>query len=240
MTHLDLFAGAGGASWFGKLIGARCVGYVENDEYCQQVIRARIRDGIFDDAPIFSDVRTFDGLPYRGRVDLITAGFPCQPFSCAGKRQGEADERNLWPDTIRIVREVRPHWAIFENVAALATHRYFGTILSDIQAAGYELRRSPQIIGADEVGANHERLRLYIAACSDSTGGGWSQGRVGRSEESRNEPKRLGQTNPWGKWPFPPDAFRVSYGLAHREQRLRALGNGWIPAVAAEFWRRVI
>lgn len=88
MTHLDLFAGAGGASWFGKLIGATTVGYVENDKYCQQVLRARIKDGIFDDAPIFDDVRTFDGLPYRGRVDLITAGFPCQPFSCAGKRQG--------------------------------------------------------------------------------------------------------------------------------------------------------
>lgn len=239
MTHLDLFAGAGGASWFGKLIGAKCVGYVESDEYCQKVIRARIRDGIFDDAPIFSDVRTFDGLPYRGRVDLLTAGFPCQPFSCAGKRQGEADERNMWPDTIRIIREVRPGIAMLENVAALATHSYFGTILQDLHAAGYELPRPPSIIGADEVGAPHERLRIYWLA-ADAESERRRSGRNDKPEEPHHDTERLGKKKSWGGWPLSPDSFRSSYGVANRVNRLRALGNGWVPAVAYEFWQRMM
>ena len=75
MNYLSLFSGAGGFEWFGKLMGWRCVGYVEKDEYCQDVLRQRIRDGVFDDAPIFPDVRMFDGLPFRSKVDLVTAGF---------------------------------------------------------------------------------------------------------------------------------------------------------------------
>jgi DNA (cytosine-5)-methyltransferase 1 len=127
LTELSLFSGAGGGLLGTKILGWQTIGYVEKDKYCQNVLRARIRDGFLDDAPIFSDIRTFDGLQYRERVDIITAGFPCQPFSVAGRRKGSNDDRNMWPDTIRVIREVNPRMAFLENVPGLlGKHGYFG------------------------------------------------------------------------------------------------------------------
>jgi len=169
MNVMDLFAGIGGASYAGKLIGGwRTVCYVEWDKYCQQVIQARIRDGIFDDAPIWDDVQTFDGAPWLGLVDIITAGFPCQPFSVAGKQQGESDERNMWPDTIRIIGEVRPRFAFLENVPALIASGYFGRILGDLSEIGYDCRWT--IVSAADVGAPHLRKRLWILAYPNEYG----------------------------------------------------------------------
>ncbi len=112
MNELSLFTGAGGGLLGSRMLGWRTVGYVEWDDYCQRVLAARINDGLLDPAPIFGDVRTFvcDGYAasYQGMVDVVTAGFPCQPFSVAGKRAGEADERNMWPATLDFIRIVRP------------------------------------------------------------------------------------------------------------------------------------
>ena len=125
---LDCFSGYGGFALGLRLAypdsDFRTVAYIEWDKYCQQVIQARIKDGHLDDAPIWGgDIREFDGKPWRGVVDIITASFPCQPFSNAGKREGEFDSkgRNLWPDTLRIIREVEPRLVILENVPGLAT-----------------------------------------------------------------------------------------------------------------------
>ena len=108
LNELSLFTGYGGFSLGLRLAGVptRTVGYVEIDKYCQQLIQARIKDGFLDDAPIWPDICAFDGEQCRGVVDIITAGFPCQPHSVAGQRRGEADERNLWPDTLRVIRDV--------------------------------------------------------------------------------------------------------------------------------------
>lgn len=293
MTHLDLFAGGGGAAWFGKLIGAKCVGYVEKDEYCKRIIRARIRDGIFDDAPIFDDVRTFDGRPYSGRVDLITAGFPCQPFSCAGKRQGESDERNMWPDTVRILREVRPRHAILENVPGLFTTDYIQTVFGDLAAAGFDAEW--EVVSAADVGAPHLRKRLWIlatdshrprrgetkeriAASSDSSESradgqaefmadsddpqewrtrnaemarpreteAWTFYQSQRTSDSKHSRESGGTIRSRSRnanadwWSVEPRMGRVADGVANRVNRLRSLGNGWVPAVAFEFWKRVI
>lgn len=121
--ELSLFSGAGGGLLGTKLLGWRPVCYVEKDPYCQRVLQARIRDGYLDDAPIWDDINTFDGRRWRGCVDIVTAGFPCQPFSMAGRRKGDSDERNLWPDTVRVIREVGPRVVLLENVAGLLTHR---------------------------------------------------------------------------------------------------------------------
>ncbi len=172
--ELSLFSGAGGGLLGTKLLGWRAVCYVEWDKYCQRVLQARIADGYLDDAPIWDDVRTFDGSAWRGCVDVITAGFPCQPFSVAGQRKGAADERNLWPDTIRIIREVGPEVVLLENVPGLFAHQYFGTILGDLAESGFDVQW--RCLSAAEVGASHIRARLWFLAYTNSTRGGRSAG----------------------------------------------------------------
>lgn len=166
MRELSLFCGAGGGLLGTCLLGWRPVGYVEQNDYCQRVIAARIADRILPDAPIFGDVRAFirDGYAasYQGMVDVITAGFPCQPFSVAGKRKGGTDKRNLWPATIQCIRLVRPRYALLENVPGLLVHRYFGTILRTLAESGYSA--SWRVLSAAECGAPHKRARLWIVA----------------------------------------------------------------------------
>lgn len=128
MKELSLFTGAGGGLLGTKLLGWTHIGYVEKNEYCQRIIRARIDDGIINKAPIFTDVREFiqsgAARQYRGIADVVTAGFPCQPFSVAGKQAGEEDPRNMWPETIAVIRAVQPKYAFLENVPGLLAHEY--------------------------------------------------------------------------------------------------------------------
>ena len=135
MNELALFAGAGGGLLATHhLLGWRCVGYVEMAEYPCKVLEERINDGLLSPAPIFQmHTRDFIRLglaeKYRDVADVITAGFPCQPFSGAGLMLGELDERNGWPDTIAIIRLVRPHYVLLENVAKLTANVTRGTDL---------------------------------------------------------------------------------------------------------------
>lgn len=119
LTHISLFSGGGGeliaSQW---LHGWRTVCYVEYHQPAAENIIRRIREGFLDDAPVWDDVRTFNGRAWRG-VDIVTGGFPCQPFSVAGKQLGIADPRNMWPDTIRCIREIRPRYVLLENVPGL-------------------------------------------------------------------------------------------------------------------------
>lgn len=273
MNELALFAGAGGGLLATKhLLGWRTVCYVERDAYCSEVLKARIRDGLLDDAPIWDDARTFDGRPWRGCVDIVTAGFPCQPFSVAGQQKAADDERNLWPDTVRILREVRPRWALLENVPGLlaGSHGYFGQILRDLAESGFDA--GWKVLSAAEVGAPHRRDRLWIVAHAASQGslpgahtGGDSKTtgggpRLQQSERSRSDvphaicpgleeqpcqpgddgaertPAKRGR-NGRGWWGTEPDVGRLADGVANRVDRLRALGNGQVPAVAATAWR---
>ena len=172
MRELSLFSGAGGGLLGTKLLGWRSVGYVEWDGYCQAVLEARICDGVLDFAPIFGDIRAFlrDGWAdrYRGLVDVVTAGFPCQPFSVAGKRKACGDERNLWPETAEVLQRVQPAFALLENVPGLLSARsadgrhYFGTVLGDLAALGFHAEWG--VLGAADVGAPHLRKRLWILA----------------------------------------------------------------------------
>lgn len=172
MNELSLFSGAGGGILGSKLLGWRTIGYVEYERYCQQVLRQRISDGILDAAPIFGDIRKFvsEGYAelYHGMVDVLTGGFPCQPFSVAGKGLGEADPRNMWPATVEVLRIVRPRYALFENVPGLLQKTYFRTILREIAESGYDCRWG--VLGASDVGANHRRKRLWILAYTPSGG----------------------------------------------------------------------
>ena len=160
LNELALFAGAGGGILGGHLLGWRTVCAVEKAPYRREVLLRRQRDGVLPVFPIWDDVRTFDGEPWSGLVDVVSAGFPCQPFSVAGKQRGADDERNGWPDTIRIIRQVQPRFAFLENVPGLLSSGYFGRVLGDLAEAGYDAVWT--VLGADDAGAPHRRKRLWI------------------------------------------------------------------------------
>jgi len=234
MKELSLFSGAGGGLLGTHLLGWRPIGYVEWDDYCQQVIAARIKDGILPEAPIFGDLRVFIGegyaRAYQGMVDVITAGFPCQPFSAAGKRRGENDERNMWPSTVECIRVVRPRYCLLENVPGLLSSQYFGTILGDLAESGYDARW--RVLSAAEMGAPHRRDRLWIVATDTHQERGQRSTKIGEFGVGYAE------LDP-AKWRGVVESTNVRSddGLAHRVDRLKALGNGQVPAVVAAVWR---
>ena len=249
--ELALFAGAGGGQLGGKLLGWRTVCYVERQSYAVEVLKARIRDGWLDDAPIWDDARTFDGRPWSGLVDIVSAGFPCQPWSAAGKQRGERDERNLWPDTLRIIREVKPEWVLLENVARLLSYAYVRRIFGDLAESGYDAEWD--CIPACAVGAPHIRDRVWIVAhtnadkqqyegCSQAERGTATAELSADSEYDQvlfNE-QRYGESNAdvdgndW--WSIEPGLGRVAHGVARRVDRLTAIGNGQVPAVVRFAW----
>jgi len=276
MRHLSLFTGAGGGELGAILNGWHTVGYVEWDDYCQRVLAQRIKDGILPEAPIFCDVRAFisEGYAnaYQGMVDVVSGGFPCQPFSTAGKRKGADDKRNMWPATLECLRRVRPHWALLENVPGLCPSArgggYFKTILRDLAEAGYDARWT--VLGADDVGARHRRKRIWIVAYSiNGINRGWArsyretdevqeinrqkicsgmscgtseisntakQGLEGQKPEGEFSGKESGLPAECNWWATEPTLGRVAHGVADRVDRLKSIGNGQVPQVAATAW----
>jgi DNA (cytosine-5)-methyltransferase 1 len=163
MRILSLFSGIGGMDLGIKLVlpQARTIAYCEADGYCQRVLHARMRDGSLDAAPLHGDARTFDGRPWRGCVDMVVGGFPCQPVSLAGKRRGTADERWLWPEFARIIGEVRPRYVYVENVAAI-TVRGVDAVLGSLAELRYDAEWL--CLSASAVGAPHRRNRWFCLA----------------------------------------------------------------------------
>jgi DNA (cytosine-5)-methyltransferase 1 len=163
MHVLSLCSGAGGLD-LGLQIAMPCVraiGLVERDAFAAAILVARMHDRSLDDAPIWDDVGTFDGRPWRGAVDVVTAGYPCQPFSVAGKRLCTEDPRHLWPHVARIIGECEPPFVFLENVA----HHLrlgFPEVASGLVGMGYKLAAG--LFTAAEVGAPHRRERLFILA----------------------------------------------------------------------------
>jgi DNA (cytosine-5)-methyltransferase 1 len=162
MNELALFAGAGGGILGGKLLGWRTVCAVEWEQYPACVLAARQNDGLLPPFPIWDDVQTFDGKPWRGIVDVISGGFPCQDISVAGKGDGLDGERSgMWKEMARIIGEVRPQYAFVEN-SPMLTSRGLGTILADLASMGFDAEWG--VLSAADVGANHKRERIWILA----------------------------------------------------------------------------
>jgi len=173
VRELHLFAGAGGGLHAANLLGHTPVCAVEIEPYCRQVLRERQADGTFPPFPVFDDVKTFDGKPWRGIVDVVCGGFPCQPWSSAGKRKGTDDPRHLWPEMARVISEARPRYVFAENVNIKA----FAEPWRDLRAMGY--RVPPALcLSAEDVGAPHLRKRWWLLA-SDTN-----------RDELRDEPRR--------------------------------------------------
>ena len=182
LNILDCFSGYGGFALGLRLAypdaDFRTVCYIEWDRYCQQVIQARIEDGHLDDAPIWDDIKSFDGRPWRGTVDILSAGFPCQPHSNAGLRKvarGLSDDRDLWPDTLRVISEVGPKYAILENVPGILVGNgerpaYGGTVVGQLSEIGYDAVW--RVISAASAGAPHLRNRWWLVAYPNADIGG--------------------------------------------------------------------
>ena len=235
MNELALFAGAGGGILGGKLLGWRTVCAVEWEPYPASVLAARQNDGILPAFPIWDDVRTFDGRPWRGIVDVVSGGFPCQDISAAGKGAGIDGERSgMWKEMARVVCEVRPEWVFVEN-SPMLTIRGLGTVLRDLAEIGFDAAWT--VLSAADVGAPHLRERIWIVAHSCE---------IGRS--SPEAIKELGRIRPsigsvatewWTREPgeTPREAERglggVADGLAARVDEIKAAGNGQVPLVAA-------
>jgi DNA (cytosine-5)-methyltransferase 1 len=313
LNELALFAGAGGGILGGKLLGWRTVCAVEIDAYAASVLCARQNDGILAPFPIWDDVRTFDGRPWRGVVDVVSGGFPCQDISAAGKGAGIDGERSgLWSEFARIIREVGPRFVFVEN-SPMLTSRGLGRVLGDLAEMGYDARWG--VLGAADAGAPHQRDRIWIRAVANAdcmrglqsqkrernkrrrAGNGCKRERetlahtnckheqgdineytdqINRSipgkrqtgsrgpsavevpdtmrfgcgqmefdnekgahgERPASEARECsihGGCSSW--WSAEPAVGRVAHGVAYRVDRLKAIGNGQVSAVAALAWK---
>jgi len=290
MNGMALCAGVGGLELGLRLALGRAyqtVCYCEREAFAASRLVARMESAHLDRAPVWDDLKTFDGTAWRGCVDLVSAGYPCQPWSVAGKRLGKRDPRHLWPEVRRIVEEVQPYACFFENVPG-HLRLGFPDVRRDLQELGYRVEAG--LWSSRGVGAPHFRRRLFILAVADATEprrkepvgpgecAGTTEGRAGMEHgperlccnmadtegggqrELRESSGRDGQPDGGGilvpgyRPPGPGDADAwadvlavrqdlapalkscvcgVAHGLADRADRLRAVGNGVDPVVAA-------
>ncbi len=193
MRELALFAGGGGGIWGSLLLGHTTVCAVEIVEANRRILLQRQLDGMFPRFPIWDDVRSFNGHEWRGKVDIVSGGFPCQDISCAGKGAGIDGERSgLWSEMARIIGEVRPRYAFVENSPMIVT-RGLDRVLCDLAAMGLDAEWG--VVSAADVGAPHLRERIWILAHSDGCGRGErrprrfdkkTKGMVAKREEDSN------------------------------------------------------
>lgn len=223
MNELHLFAGAGGGLLASHLLGINTVCAVERDDYCQHVLIQRQNEGVLSPFPIWDDVRTFRGEPWRGTVDLVSGGFPCQAFSSAASGRNVAS-KDLWCEMRRIIGEVRPHLVFAENVSEKAILRAQEDLLED----GYNsiFRK----ISCADMGADHIRERFWLLAYTDM------YRQLCRAEYAKTQVVPQFRA---GVWTTIPDELRVDDGVAHRVDRLKAIGNGQVPIVAATAFLRL-
>lgn len=235
MNELHLFAGAGGGILAGQLLGHRCICAVELEPYAQAVLVARQNDGTFPPFPIWDDIRTFDGKPWRGLVDLVAGGFPCQDVSAAGTGEGLDGERSgLWAHMARIIREVRPQRVEVEN-SPMLTSRGLGRVLGDLAEMGFDAEYG--VLSAADTGAPHLRERIWILAnarrgrCGESHGRQVEQPRraeIERGSEAladTDKERRDGRAGEqWEGWRVELEdrGENVAYAVREREQGIIA------------------
>jgi len=297
VNELALFTGTGGGILGGKLLGWRTVCAVEIEPYAAEVLMARQNDGSLEPFPIWDDIKTFEGTPWRGIVDVVSGGFPCQDISSAGKGAGiEGEQSGLWMEMARIVGEVRPEYAFVENSPRL-TARGLGRVLGDLSQMGFDAEWG--VVGAEDAiwfaghpAVDHERKRIWILGKNANPDGarretlgvceqgepqisgtclrgpsvahttrilkGWEEQWAQRERTRESGQPVAGPATPdgngsrfeeqWGPsgepsehaalergswWESEPDVGRVAHGVANRVDRLKAIGNGQVPAVAA-------
>jgi len=193
LNELALFAGAGGGILGGKLLGWRTVCAVEWEAYPASVLLARQNDEILPPFPIWDDVQTFDGKPWRGIVDVVSGGFPCQDISAAGKGAGIEGERSgMWKEMARIISEVRPQYAFIEN-SPMLTIRGLESVLADLARMGFDAEWG--VLSAADVGANHLRKRIWIVAKDTQQHRFFSHTEHNRDRWGQQQPQSIEEKN---------------------------------------------
>ena len=242
MNELHLFAGAGGGILGGLLLGHRPLCAVEFDAHARGVLLARQKDGLLPRFPIWDDVCTFDGKPWRGKVDIVCGGFPCQDISSAGKGAGlDGEKSGLWKEMQRIIHEIRPQYIFAEN-SPLLVGRGLATVLCDLAEMGYDARWC--VLGASTFGGWHLRERCWVLAYPTERGGarGETQEIDGCNSNSRRLQAKILQRAWDGRergfyWESEPGVGRMADGVADGvDKRLSRIGNGQVPIVAAAAW----
>jgi DNA (cytosine-5)-methyltransferase 1 len=186
MNHIGLFEGIGGFSLAARWMGWETIAWCEWNEFGQKVLKHH-----FPKAQPHGDITKTDFTIYRGQCDIVTGGFPCQPYSLAGKRKGKADDRHLWPEMCRAIREIQPTWVVGENVFGLVSWNgglVFNEVQADLEAEGYEV--FPYVLPAVSVNAPHRRDRIFFVAYN-------SNGRIEKMHQrSKYKNKTESTTNP--------------------------------------------
>lgn len=262
MTHLSLFSGIGGLDLAAEWAGFETVGQCEFADYPTKVLEKH-----WPDVPRWRDIRTLTKESFYERtglrtVDVISGGFPCQPFSVAGKQKGKGDDRYLWPEMLRVIRELRPHCVVGENVPGILRIAA-GQVVKDLEQAGYHV--VVLCFEAAAVGAWHRRARVFFVAYADGERPqGCKQYGAPKTAEGTGEPAPRWTTGKRGEtlhntvrggcdgvnrrresqeladgrcWAVEPDVGRVANGISNRVDRLKCLGNAVVPQQAYPIFR---
>lgn len=260
MRHLGLFDGIGGFSYAARIAGWNTVGWCELNPFGQKVLRHH-----FPNAEGHGDITATDFSVYRGRVDIITGGFPCQPYSTAGKRLGKEDERHLWPHMLRAIREVAPRWVVGENVLGIVNWSdglVFEEVQADLEAEGYEV--FAYVLPACSVNAPHRRDRVWFVAYSERNGHDENEvleegQQSDERREARGKPSSFGEPQPspepftelrgWDSFPSEPSVCIGDDGLPSgldgitvqkwRNESIKAAGNAIVPQVALRIFESI-
>lgn len=218
MNVLDLFSGIGGFSLGLERAGMKTVAFCEVDKKCQQVLKKH-----WLGVPIFDDVSTLKGEDIEETVDVICGGFPCQDISLAGKGAGlEGKRSGLWSEFKRLIEEIKPKYAIIENVSALRS-RGLDQVLREISEIGYDAEW--HCITASSIGAPHRRDRIWIISYSNS------EGLQGQRKITSRISEELQDTSYSRWWKTEPNVGRVAHGVSGRVDRLKQLGNAVVPQI---------
>ncbi len=248
MKHIGLFEGIGGFSLAARWMNWETIAWCEWNEFCQKILSYH-----FPKAIQHGDITQTDFNVYRGQCDILTGGFPCQPYSVAGKRKGTADDRHLWPEMLRAIREIQPRWVVGENVRGLVSWSngmVFNKVQADLENEGYEV--FPVLLPACGLGADHRRERVWFVAHSYGLG----------CERITEEPLERTQRhsfqfmraieNVLRRWPIPES--RIFPGINGLSERLDSItlsktgfrtksligaGNAIVPQAAFEIYKTI-
>ena len=240
--HLDLFSGIGGFS-----LGLEATGGFETTAFCEiEEYPKKVLNKHWPNVPIYGDIKELnyerlnaDGvISDKRNVDILTGGYPCTPFSVAGRKKGEEDSRYLWPEMFRLVKELRPTWVIGENVSG---HIKLGldTVLQDLENQGYSTRAFS--ISASSVGAKHQRERVWVIAHSNVADTDSKRRCLWKTD--RQNAEDVGQSprcKVTGNWNFEPNVGRVANGIPNRVDRLKGLGNAIVPQIAYQIGKAIM
>jgi DNA (cytosine-5)-methyltransferase 1 len=216
MVHASLFSGIGGFDLAAKWKGYTNLFQCEIDSFCRDFLAHH-----YPDTKRYEDVKTFNASIHAGRVDILTGGFPCQPYSAAGLRKGKEDERHLWPEMLRIIREVQPRWIVGENVYGLLNWSeglVFEEVQAELEAEGY--KQLPVILPAAGINAPHKRNRIFFIAYNQNnrqqeakSANRWRE----QKSQNRTEVRDTSSTDGGGRTTTKPNSLRLSQSMADRE-----------------------